>query len=369
MGKSGIIDQNARWIDNTVVYDVDPSLSETFKATLVRAMNHITGRTCIVFKERMTEDDYVTVTPGVDCSSSVGRSGGRQVMSLGPMCGEFSTHVHLLVHVIGFGHEHNRADRNEYLSINYANIDPINHANFDTYPAAAYSPFSVPYDYGSVTHFGPKVQSSNGLDSMTPKQVGAVIGEAKGLSDLDIKKINNMYCSGSLGMMIRSVYDGSYLDVRGGIAGEGKEVITTKKLIKNHPDSQKWTVNWLDASSPAKGSTIASWAQDGGRLKVLDEDKPTGLISTWGNAGGYRNQLWTMVEVQDSQGESKRFQIKNMSTGHCLSAPTTRCVGLNLIEFLFKRFMFSNSCKGGHVRAVPCRLAEESRQLWNIDFV
>lgn len=77
------------------------------------------------------------------------------------------------------------------------------------YPTAAYSPFSVPYDYSSITHFGPKVYSTNGQDTITPKQIGVVIGEAKGLSELDIKKINNMYCMGSLGMMIRSCYDGS----------------------------------------------------------------------------------------------------------------------------------------------------------------
>lgn len=88
-------------------------------------MNHITGRTCVTFKERMAENDYVFVTTqGLDCSSPVGRRGGRQVLSLGTQCADLASHIHLLVHSIGFGHEHNRADRNEYVTINYANIDP-----------------------------------------------------------------------------------------------------------------------------------------------------------------------------------------------------------------------------------------------------
>lgn len=87
-------------------------------------MNHISGRTCVSFKERMTETDHIFVTHGVECSSSIGRRGGRQLLSLGPQCGDFATHVHLLVHTIGYGHEVNRADRDDYVTINYGNIDP-----------------------------------------------------------------------------------------------------------------------------------------------------------------------------------------------------------------------------------------------------
>lgn len=90
-----------------------------------------------------------------------------------------------------------------------ASLFPANHDNFLSYPTAPYSPFSVPYDYASITHYGRKAMSINGQDTIVPNQVGAIIGEAKALSELDIKKINNMYCNGALGMMIRSVYDGS----------------------------------------------------------------------------------------------------------------------------------------------------------------
>ncbi len=34
-----------------------------------------------------------------------------------------------------------------------------------------------------------------------------------------------------------------YLDVKGGIAGEGKEVILSKMTTQNQ-DSQTWTANW-----------------------------------------------------------------------------------------------------------------------------
>ncbi|XP_021949901.1 uncharacterized protein LOC110847288 [Folsomia candida] len=369
IGRSGIIDPSARWPSNTVVYEFDPNFPAAFRSTFNKAIKHITGRTCVIFKERMAENDYIFVTQGLDCSSSIGNRGNRQVLSLGTQCADLATHIHHLVHVIGFGHEHNRSDRDEYITINYANMDPINRPKFDTYPDAAYSVFSVPYDYGSITHYGPKVMSANGQPTITPKQVGAIIGEANALSDLDIKKINNMYCSGSVGMMIRSVYDDRYLDVKGGITAQGKEVILSKRKYHNE-DSQTWTANWVDLGTN-RGATFANWAQDGGRLKVLDEDVVTGAIATWGYASGSRNQYWKLIDQNPptSPGSSSQtnYMIENLASGRCLSAPTAKCAHLNLIEFFFKK-LIHNNCKDGHARAVPCDSSNE-KQLWKIDFV
>lgn len=64
------------------------------------------------------------------------------------------------------------------------------------------------YDYTSVMHYHSKTFSKNGLDTVSPKKAGATIGEQGKLSELDIWKINNMYCPGTMGVRIVSRFDG-----------------------------------------------------------------------------------------------------------------------------------------------------------------
>lgn len=60
------------------------------------------------------------------CFSSIGRSGGMQVVSLGPNCLRRGPGIvlHELMHVLGFWHEHSRADRDRYIRVNWNEILP-----------------------------------------------------------------------------------------------------------------------------------------------------------------------------------------------------------------------------------------------------
>ena len=60
------------------------------------------------------------------CFSSIGRSGGMQVVSLGPSCLQRGPGIilHELMHVLGFWHEHSRADRDRYIRVNWNEILP-----------------------------------------------------------------------------------------------------------------------------------------------------------------------------------------------------------------------------------------------------
>lgn len=54
----------------------------------------------------------------------MGRAGGMQVVSLDPACLQKGKGValHELMHVVGFWHEHSRADRDKYIKISWNNI-------------------------------------------------------------------------------------------------------------------------------------------------------------------------------------------------------------------------------------------------------
>lgn len=54
----------------------------------------------------------------------------------------------------------------------------------------------VPYDYGSLMHYGRTAFSTIGLPTVVPKQTDAVIGQLDHLSANDKLHINIRYCPG-----------------------------------------------------------------------------------------------------------------------------------------------------------------------------
>lgn len=90
-------------------------------------------KTCIKFVERTNEADYISITGQYGgCFSAVGRIRGAQQVNLQvPGCVTMKgTVIHELMHVLGFFHEHSRYDRDDYIDINFNNIQFGNFLNF-----------------------------------------------------------------------------------------------------------------------------------------------------------------------------------------------------------------------------------------------
>lgn len=67
------------------------------------------------------------------CYSNVGMTGGAQVVSLDSPCFRCNngtclagTPIHELYHAVGFYHEQSRTDRDDYVTVNYTNVQAGN---------------------------------------------------------------------------------------------------------------------------------------------------------------------------------------------------------------------------------------------------
>ena len=63
--------------------------------------------------------------------------------------------IHTLGHAIGFWHEHQRADRDDYVDVNKGNIPltQINRTEMYSIFKRGKTKTTVPYDYSSIMHF------------------------------------------------------------------------------------------------------------------------------------------------------------------------------------------------------------------------
>lgn len=115
----------------------------------MKAFNHYHTHSCIRFQEWTGETDYVHIffnSNSGACWSAIGKTGGQQLLSLGRNCWfkgignkllkslintlkKFLSVVHELGHAIGFPHEMNRADRDDYIKIIWANILEVSKYN------------------------------------------------------------------------------------------------------------------------------------------------------------------------------------------------------------------------------------------------
>ncbi|MCL4134214.1 UNVERIFIED_CONTAM: hypothetical protein GTU68_004892 [Idotea baltica] len=125
--KNGILDESYRWDGGVVPYEWSDSFDEGKKATVIQAMDSYADLTggCITFVERTTESSYVSYVDADDgCWSYVGRQGGMQEINYPQWCiDQYGSVQHEMYHALGFFHEQSRTDRDDYVTIEWDNIE------------------------------------------------------------------------------------------------------------------------------------------------------------------------------------------------------------------------------------------------------
>jgi Astacin (Peptidase family M12A) len=159
-------------------------------------MDTIESETCIRFRYRTHQHDFVNIYSGRYCKSNLGRTGGMQEISLNrKTCMEKGIIMHELLHALGYIHMHSRPDRDKYVKIQWNNIQPKWFSEFNRVNPNIFMHLGTPYDYQSIMHYGSTAFTKNGGHTIVPKNEAYlnVIGQRGGLSEGDIKRINNRY--------------------------------------------------------------------------------------------------------------------------------------------------------------------------------
>lgn len=158
---AGISSLTRHWPNSIVYFRISPSLPN--QARITQAINHYnTVAPYLTFIQRTDQSNYIEFVPGAGCSSFVGMTGGRQVINLAPGCGTGAV-IHEIGHALGLFHEQARTDRNNFIRVNFNNIEPGREHNFQTYAQRGYSGFnSGVFDFNSIMMYSSTAFSVNG---------------------------------------------------------------------------------------------------------------------------------------------------------------------------------------------------------------
>uniref|UniRef100_A0A0K0ESM0 Metalloendopeptidase n=1 Tax=Strongyloides stercoralis TaxID=6248 RepID=A0A0K0ESM0_STRER len=188
-----------------IKYTFDSTMDENNKAIIRSAIKEIESKTCVRFVYTSTKPSgahlyYIKYASGTFCGLSyIGR-----VLPSNPIYLSFSCEnsigiaIHETLHALGLNHEQLRGDRDEYIKINWENINPQQYDFFAIADSKQFTSYGVQYDYGSIMHYDQLIASSNGKPSMTAKINPLVnqrlMGQRRGLSERDVEIIQKMFC-------------------------------------------------------------------------------------------------------------------------------------------------------------------------------
>ncbi|KAL3072620.1 hypothetical protein niasHS_017594 [Heterodera schachtii] len=196
-----------KWpIGQPIAFFFDPKIEEFEKQMVRQAHQMIEAQTCIRFRPSDSKPNsdflyYIKVSTPTFCGLSyIGHVSPANPIYLSFQCQDpVGVAVHETMHALGANHEHLRADREEHLDIQWANINPQFYDFFAIADPSKFTSYGSAYAYDSIMHYGPFTATlDTSRPTMVPKknaeQNMALMGQRKKLSTKDVELLNKMYC-------------------------------------------------------------------------------------------------------------------------------------------------------------------------------
>ncbi|CAB3400264.1 unnamed protein product [Caenorhabditis bovis] len=189
-----------------IPFVLDDSLESIDKNDVRAAIYEIEKNTCIRFRELSAPPSgshivYYKVDSPTFCGLSyVGRADPANPIYLSFGCdNNKGVAIHETMHALGVAHQHLRTDRDQFITINWSNIDPQQYDSFVVVDSKLYTSYGVKYAYDSIMHYNAYTAAQNfAVATMTPKNNPAVnlklLGQRDRMAKEDIEILRKMYC-------------------------------------------------------------------------------------------------------------------------------------------------------------------------------
>jgi len=357
----GVVNKNALWTDGIIPFVMNSNVD---KVQIRRAMQLWEDKTAIRFVDYKPSkhSNYVRFkrgTTNTTCSAAVGMQGGEQSVLVGSNgnCGSGKNGVgvvaHELGHTIGFYHEHNRGDRDRYVTINWDNISSgLEYA----FCRAAGGPMqgrekdfclaSPPnrgedlrgYDFSSIMHYFASTACKSGNIpgrciglTIEPKNPNNVINRGTSPSDGDIATVNQMYAIDFRDELKYGDFDCDYQAVckLGDVNNDGIDdlvlFVRSSKSGSKQGDVYVRQGNGNGFNAPYKAHDL--FCVDQQRCDVADVDGKGGddlvlFVNEYPSPGFKRRQVYVALSNGHSFGTARSW-----TTGLCMQTRETCLTG------------------------------------------
>lgn len=187
---------DARWPNNKVYYKF-VNVPDDKKSVVYSAINEITEKSYLTFEPAEFTDAYSYISIVYDTSDGfsaysnyIGRKGGKQEIHLTKAAWEKGYIMHELCHAIGLYHEQCRADRDQYVNIDFSSLDDKGRYQYKTYVELGENGADLgSFDFNSIMLYG---SYYNDVKVMTKKDGTEILAQRNIISRGDMYALSKI---------------------------------------------------------------------------------------------------------------------------------------------------------------------------------
>jgi hypothetical protein len=183
----------APWENGIIPYYLSGEFTETDLNNLYTAMGQWEGVCGVKFTKVTPRANAYEIIHDTQRGwySTIGENNSQCYMNFNAVDTEIKSITHELGHCLGLVHEHQRPDRDNYISISWGNIVPGKEFNFEIMDNPLIDEQEFEYDYNSIMHYPPISFSTDGSVTIVTRN-GHTISQ-DGISEIDARKALAIY--------------------------------------------------------------------------------------------------------------------------------------------------------------------------------